>query len=195
MLVAAPSIFEAYSTARDHLKIKPKDTVVLCHDDIEVLINNSDFNEIIDKNLQKPQIGFVGVAGTSHLGDSCVWWEGVGFGNPALKGVVYHGSLESGHCNNYGDPGRVVVLDGLFLATKGRILNSIQLKQPQYFPGPWDFYDLFYTMQAYVKGYHNMVLPIPVRHDSYGDLAGKVGWNENKKAFRMMFDRHIPAVV
>ena len=65
--------------------------------------------------------------------------------NP-LRGCVFHGdSILDLHPTFYGSFGPVVVMDGLFLAAKGRTLLTIGLSQPDYLPGPWDFYDILYN--------------------------------------------------
>ena len=93
----------------------------------------------------------------------------------------------------FGNYGKAVVMDGVFLCTTGKVLNTIQLKKPKDFPGPWDFYDVFYTFQAHIKGLHNKVIPITIRHESEG--FPRPQWEFNRQAFVNLFGKYLPAVV
>jgi len=100
------------------------------------------------------------------------------------KGFVYHGEdILKADSTYFGPPGRVVCLDGLFLAAKGKTLRDIGLQKPSYFEGDWDFYDIHYTVAAHLKRYHNKVVPITLLHNSYGELAGRDSWHKNRLAF------------
>jgi hypothetical protein len=193
------SIFEAFRTGMESFKINAEDYVIFCHDDIEILTNPKDFNYFIDEKLEKPDTGFVGVAGTKLLKNSCVWWEDLNkkteYLNP-LSGFVLHGKkTEKMFGNWYGPYGRVAVLDGLFLCAKGSTLYSINLKKPEVFNGMWDFYDIYYTAQTTVKGKKNYTVPIQLVHESIGELAGRDSWHENRKAFAVAFSDHLPLAV
>ena len=191
-------IFTAFYTGVNDQNIKADDLVIFCHDDIEILTNPEDFNLFIEKNLEDTNSGFVGVAGTRLLRPSCVWWEDMGsppsdsYINP-LAGSVYHGDKKSEIFQTYFGPlGDVVVMDGLFLAAKGRTVNTIQLKKPKCFSGNWDFYDIFYTSQAHMKGLRNRVIPLQIIHYSRGEIKGKTSWHENREAFADLFKKELP---
>ena len=77
----------------------------------------------------------------------------------------------------------MAVLDGLFLAAKRRVLDDIKLSKPEYFEGEWDFYDIHYTSQAFLKGYTNKVMDINILHNSIGELVGRDSWHKNREAF------------
>jgi len=101
-----------------------------------------------------------------------------------LKGFVLHGkNIQEAKYTFYGDPGRVVCLDGLFLAIKGEVLKSIDLTKPDYFEGEWDFYDIHYTVQAHKKGFYNSVEPIFMIHHSFWELVGRDSWHKNRSEF------------
>ena len=95
----------------------------------------------------------------------------------------------------FGNLGEVVVLDGVFLAATKRTLRSIQLAQPKSFEGPWDFYDIFYTFQAYTKGKKNYTIPIQMRHESGGDITGRDSWHKNREAFIRILGKYLPASI
>ena len=76
-----------------------------------------------------------------------------------------------------------MVLDGLFLAAKAKVIKEVGLDKPEYFDGDWDFYDIHYTTTAFNKGYTNRVLGMNILHDSRGELVGRDSWEKNRIAF------------
>ncbi len=191
------SIFEAYEKGMVESKVKPSDYVIMCHDDINILTNSIDFNSIIEGFLQKNKIGFLGVAGTRMLRETCVWWEGLN--NPQsdhLAGCVYHGStVMDMQSTYYGPIGRVVATDGVFLACLGSTLLGMRLGKPKEFEGDWDFYDLYYTLQAHFKGLENYVIPIQILHKSRGNIQGKESWHKNREALSKKLGDKLPVFV
>tara|TARA_R110000765_G_scaffold115162_1_gene208066 strand:- start:721 stop:1398 length:678 start_codon:yes stop_codon:yes gene_type:complete len=190
-LIEGSSIYEKYDSAIQKHKVLANDIVVMCHDDIEILTKPSAFSELLEASLSIKDVGFVGLAGTKLLKQSAVWWDGIGK-EDHFAGMVAHGTSVSGmNITQYGPYGPVVALDGVFLAAKGKTLNSIQLKKPKTFPANWDFYDIFYTFQTYRKKLMNFTVPIQIRHESPGNPRDD--WNENRNAFVDMFIRELPA--
>ena len=180
------SIFEAYEQGIKKAKVSARDYVIMCHDDIHILTNPEDFNSIIEGYLQKYKIGFLGVAGTKLFQESCVWWDGMQHpGQQHLSGLVYHGTnLMNMQSTHYGQPSRVVALDGVFLACKGSTLLTIKLSKPEDFQGNWDFYDIYYTLQAHMRNLDNYTAPLQILHMSVGETAGKASWHANKEAIK-----------
>jgi hypothetical protein len=186
LLVDQKSIFTAYKEKINSLKLMKDDLVILCHDDIKILLDKDLFVPLLEETLSKRDSGFVGVAGTKQLGITGVWWDGLR--NPQsrtwLSGSVYHGnSLHQCDLTYFGPPSQVIVLDGVFLAAKGSTLNSIQLGKPKAFTGEWDFYDIWYTYQTHKKQLKNYTLPIPILHSSIGEVQGRDSWHANREAF------------
>ena len=191
------SIFEAYEKGVVESKVKPSDYVIMCHDDIHILTNSIDFNSIIEGFLQKNKIGFLGVAGTRILRENCVWWEGLNaYQSDHLAGSVYHGStvmdMQSTH---YGPTGKVVAMDGVFLACLGSTLLGMRLGKPKEFEGNWDFYDLYYTLQAHFKGLENYVVPVQILHKSRGNIQGKESWHKNREALSKKLGEKLPTFI
>ncbi len=187
-LIGQKSIFEAYDNA---FKTKlgtynPEDIIIMCHDDIQILTPIGNFTSLLI-NAFDEETGFIGVAGTSKLNDNGVWWD---WNDPKhMRGTVYHGkSMKDMHPTHFGEPGPVIALDGVFLACKAKLLQEvINLQKPESFEGNWDFYDLHYTLQAFVKRKTNKVVPIMLRHESGGDLTGRESWHKNRIAFTKMY--------
>lgn len=197
-LVDRNNIFDAYSEGVESANLEADDKIILCHDDIQILTDKPVFNSFIDQKLDQSDTGFIGIAGTRLLGNSAIWWEGLGQTDSAmnrLSGFAMHGTLEDNHTNFYGHFGQVAVLDGVFLCTTGKVLNTIQLTKPKSFSGDWDFYDVFYTAQAYKKGLKNYTVPIQILHQSFGETSGKESWHENRRAFSTMFEEELPMFV
>ena len=187
------SIFEAYDSGIDSLDADLDDIIILCHDDIEILTRPEVFTRLLKEKLSKVDTGFVGVAGAKILVDSAVWWDKQVWSSGKLSGYVMHGNdIETMYPTYFGDLGQVVVMDGVFLAAKKRTLRSIQTKKPAKFPGLWDFYDIFYTFQAHLKKMKNYTLPIHIRHESGGEIAGRDSWHKNREAFINIFGKELP---
>jgi hypothetical protein len=180
------SMFEGYKTGLEKLNPGKEEFVILCHDDIEILSDRNDFREIFKEYLFDKKVGFIGPAGTTYLGPDAVWWDGKRRQDGLHSGFVFQGNDTKTMGPNYFGPCRnVVALDGLFLAARREVLDEINLDKPKEFPHNWDFYDLYYTLTAYEKGYFNKTVPILIRHVSNGEMRGE--WYENRRAFQRMF--------
>lgn len=181
LLINQKSIFEAYENEFNSINPEDDDIIIMCHDDIEILMDKEVFLDELIKGLSIKSGGFVGVAGTQKLTKSAVWWEH----RSHLKGFAFHGkSRYDMFPTPFGglfEP--VVVLDGVFLAARAKTIKTIGLKKPKEFSGDWDFYDLEYTMRAYEAGLTNYVVPILIRHESPGELVGRESWAKNRIVF------------
>ena len=117
-------------------------------------------------------------------------------GQNHLAGFVYHGeTIMAMHSTFYGQTGRVVAMDGVFLACLGSTILSIKLPQPKEFVGNWDFYDIYYTLQAHFKGLQNHVVPIQIFHQSLGDTHGKSSWHRNREALVNKLGDKLPVFI
>ena len=186
LLVNKKSIFEAYNQGLNLFKedgFGPDDVLILCHDDIEIFNDPNHLRRLMFEVSLNPEIGFVGPAGTTYLGEDATWWNHENWGKGLHSGFVMHGDPYKIDTTYYGNYQEVVVLDGLFLASPVRVLEKIGLDKPETFEGLWDFYDLEYTMKARARGYKNYTKPILLRHESFGALAGRDSWIKNKIAF------------
>ena len=193
-LVNEPSIFEGVSNKCKELSLDKNDLVILCHDDIQILWGVKEFNNIIRDSIDS-RTGFLGVAGTPKLGYSnppCKWWAEEK--RPGLKGAVFQGTKTTDmFLSFFGGFGQAVAMDGVFLCAEGRVFNSIQLTKPKNFSGDWDFYDIFYTFQAHLKGLANKVIPLSIRHESLGHPRPE--WEQNRLAFIDLFGSELPCIV
>lgn len=182
-LVGEKSIFDAYKREVERINPADNDIIIMCHDDIEIWDDQNQFIDILNTCTQN-KIGFIGVAGTTFLKKKAMWWDIEQRRAGELRGFVWQGkSKEEFSPNWFGPPGRVVALDGCFMAASGKTLKNLDMSKPKYFPGDWDFYDIHYTVQAYNQGLNNLVVPIHILHNSPGEMVAGRGWAENRAGF------------
>lgn len=179
-------IFQGYHNTIKSLNAKDDDIIILCHDDIQIFSDRDQFVNILQEELQKPTVGFVGVAGTTNLSTNAMWWDPNLRQQRYHRGFVFQGNNPRNLTPNYFGPhGNVVVLDGLFLATTKKVLDVIGIEKPKEYPNGWDFYDLHYTLTAFERGFTNKTVPIILTH--YSDGFMRPTWDENRKEFRKLF--------
>jgi len=188
LILGAKSIFAGYERAFRAAQPESEDTIILCHDDVEILTPWEKAKEEIEKYFNMDKTGFLGVAGATELRTDAVWWNKDCWEGGLLRGNVRHGlTYEDSYETAFGPSGspygEVVVMDGVFLVVKAGTLRAIELKKPFYFEGDWDFYDIYYTSKAIRKGYRNYVIELDVLHNSKGDLGGRESWHKNREAF------------
>lgn len=184
LLVNQQSIFSAYKKGMDSCDAKEKDIIICCHDDLKLLATKSQFMMAISKCVHQ-EVGFIGPAGTANLGEDAVWWNHDRWQAGHHRGSVNHYSTEDDKVNvtNYGSHGKVVALDGLFLAARKEVWEKVGVKKPDYFEGDWDFYDIHYTTTCHGLGYKNYAVPINMIHQSKGELVGRDSWHKNRESF------------
>ena len=184
LMVNQESIFSGYKKAFESVNPEDTDIFILCHDDIEINEEPKDIiNAISITNAEG--YGFVGIAGTKLLGVDAVWWNQARWHQGHHSGQVHHLDKQKGtfYPTYYGQPSKVVVLDGVFLAASAKTLRTVGLEKPSYLSGDWDFYDLHYTLTAFEKGLTNVTVLMRLAHHSSGELVGREGWEANRKAF------------
>ena len=142
------------------------DYLVFMHEDIEFRKRNWG-NKLISL-LNKPDIGLVGVAGTTYLSENGIWsYPGV----PFLKGRIIHPQDDQSKeqlelfCNEPGDF-EVVAVDGVFLATKKSIWNEIKFDDKN-FTG-FHYYDLDFSLRIAQKYKIIVTTDILLKHYSGG---------------------------
>ena len=184
LAIDSPSIFTAYNKAFEKINENPEDIVIFCHDDIEIRDKPIDFVQNLKNSLQNEGTGFVGPAGTTNLGHDAIWWEQNRWQKDLHRGKVTHLDPQGKeYLTFYGEPGDVVVLDGVFLAAQVKTIEKLGLDKPEYFEGEWDFYDIHYTSKAFLEGYTNKILDMDIVHHSRGELVGRDSWHKNREAF------------
>ena len=184
LMIGTNSIFKAYKEAFSRINQNPEDIIVFCHDDIEIREKPHDFVQKLKNLFQNEGTGFVGPAGTTNLGHDAIWWEQNRWQKGLHKGKVTHLDPQGKeYLTFYGEPGDVVILDGVFLAAQVKTIEKLGLDKPEYFEGEWDFYDIHYTSKAFLEGYTNKILDMDIVHHSRGELVGRDSWHKNREAF------------
>ena len=162
------------------------DIVVLCHDDIK--FEDKGWGNKIIKHFTKTNYGILGVAGTTNMPSSGMWWEN----RRKMVGVVNHEHLgkkwESKYSTSLGnDIEEVVVVDGLFMAIHKQRIKSDFIEDFDNF----HFYDISFCFENYMAGVHIGVLyNIKITHSSIGQTND--AWEENKIKFAEKYSNNLP---
>jgi glycosyltransferase involved in cell wall biosynthesis len=162
------------------------DIVVLCHDDIK--FEDKGWGNKIIKHFTKTNYGILGVAGTTNMPSSGMWWEN----RRKMVGVVNHEHLgkkwESKYSTSLGnDIEEVVVVDGLFMAIHKQRIKSDFIEDFDNF----HFYDISFCFENYMAGVHIGVLyNIKITHSSIGQTND--AWEENKIKFADKYSNNLP---
>ena len=162
------------------------DIVVLCHDDL--IFETKGWGNKIIKHFTKTNYGILGVAGTTNMPSSGMWWEN----RRKMVGVVNHEHLgkkwESKYSTSLGnDIEEVVVVDGLFMAIHKQRIKSDFIEDFDNF----HFYDISFCFENYMAGVHIGVLyNIKITHSSIGQTND--AWEENKIKFAEKYSDNLP---
>lgn len=162
------------------------DIVVLCHDDIK--FDDKGWGNKIIKHFTKTNYGILGVAGTTNMPSSGMWWEN----RRKMVGVVNHEHLgkkwESKYSTSLGnDIEEVVVVDGLFMAIHKQRIKSNFIEDFDNF----HFYDISFCFENYMAGVHIGVLyNIKLTHSSIGQTND--AWEQNKIKFAEKYSDNLP---
>jgi tetratricopeptide (TPR) repeat protein len=160
----ARSLAEAYNRA---VRASTADIVVLSHDDVDILA--ADFAPRLLRALQTVDV--VGVVGSTRMQGPTVGWAG----HPHLRGWITHHSWGEREWQvDVLDPRPLatgaVLLDGVFLAAKRRVLNAIPFDAAT-FDG-FHLYDVDWTYRAANAGFHlGVVADLLLVHASRGGFS------------------------
>ena len=147
--------------------IKNEDyNIVLVHDD--VLINDKEWLEKIDDNLKKYDV--IGLAGASSakISEPCLWH--LMSPREDHKGKVSHVS-DSGKgtfVTYFGKHGRVLILDGLFLAFNSKRIYDASAFFDESNPCVAHFYDIDFSLTCKSKKLKLGTVDINAIHNSHG---------------------------
>ena len=176
------SIFEKYNKGVDVLvsrfSLKDDDTVVFIHNDVQ--IKDEYFKEKIQIVFkQKPDVGVIGVYGTTHFGEFCSWWthdrENCARGNILQRypnKEIYTMTDRKGYFDD------VVTIDGCIMILRGSVAK-LKLFDEETFKG-YHQYDSSLCFEVLEKtSYKIAVADILVFHDSPGVLSNHDKWFES----------------
>jgi len=165
------------------------DVVVLCHDDIYFDTKNW-FKKII-KHFEKTEYGILGMAGTTHMPSSGMWWED----RSKMFGIVNHESegrkWESKYSDSLGnDVKEVVVVDGVFIA-----LNRTKIKQnfDESVEG-FHMYDINFCFRNFLEGVKiGVITDVRITHKSVGMTNEQ--WDKNRQIFSEKYKNSLPSKI
>lgn len=160
------------------LKKATNDIVILCHDDI-YFETNSWGNKIIKHFKKNPEYGILGVAGSTNIPKSGMWWED----RKKMRGIVNHehegrkweSKYSSGIGNNIDN---VVLVDGLFLVINKKNIKKTFNSDVKGF----HFYDVDFSFRNYIEGVKiGVIYDVRVTHKSIGQTNQQ--WEDNRQIF------------
>jgi hypothetical protein len=164
-------------TYNEILQESENDIVILCHDDLYFETKGWGFKVI--EHFQKNDFGILGVAGSTYLPMSGMWWED----KRKMIGIVNHEhegkKWESKYSEEQGKKiKQTVLVDGLFIAVdKNRIKENFNEKIQGF-----HFYDLEFCIGNYEKEVKiGVITNIRITHKSIGMTNEQ--WEENRKLF------------
>jgi glycosyltransferase involved in cell wall biosynthesis len=173
-------------TYNEILSESKTDIVVLCHDDI-YFDTNSWYHKLI-KHFDKSDFGIIGMAGTTYMPASGMWWED----RRKMIGIVNHESEGKKWTSKYADDlnnniKQTVIVDGLFIAIhKKRIKQNFN----EDFKG-FHFYDIPFCFENHLSGVKvGVITNIRITHKSIGQTNEQ--WEKNRILFSEKFKDNLP---
>lgn len=177
------SLAEAYNNA---LKTSKRDILVCIHDDIE-LEKGWDL-KIYEYFKNNPNFGIIGLAGTTDLSKSGMWWED----RNRMVGQVLHKHKDKWSNTKYSEsfPNQllpVITVDGLFIAIQK---SKISKEFNENFKG-FHFYDIPFCVDNYLEGVKiGVATDIVVKHSSIG--VPNEQWHKNREQFVKEYSEKLP---
>jgi len=180
------SLAEAYNKGLEESKYP---IVVFVHDD--VLLEKGWDKKVYD-HFQNSDYGILGVAGTTELDNTGMWWR-----KPQnMVGRVFHQSKEGKwYRSEYSHliPNHIhqtVTVDGVFIA-----VHKERIKQPfdTEFKG-FHFYDIPFCLKNHLESVKiGVIADFKLRHKSIGVIGEE--WNKFREQFVKLYGEHLPATV
>ena len=162
------------------------DIVVLCHDDI-YFDTNSWYHKLI-KHFDKSDFGIIGMAGTTYMPESGMWWED----RRKMIGIVNHESEGKKWTSKYADDlnnniKQTVIVDGLFIAIHKKRIKHNFIED---FKG-FHFYDIPFCFENHISGVKvGVITNIRITHKSIGQTNEQ--WEKNRVLFSEKYKNNLP---
>jgi GT2 family glycosyltransferase len=162
--------------------------LVLAHDDVELEYG---WDEKIIEIFENTDYGIVGVAGTTSLNNSGVWWEN----RADLAGIVSHQKIVNNKPVKYDTKFSeaqnfvmsVCCVDGVFIALKkDRIKHQFNEKI-----GGFHFYDISFCVDNFLAGVKiGVTTSFKIHHLSVGQLSPQ--WQTTRNLFLSDYGKNLP---
>ena len=162
------------------------DIIIFCHDDIE--FDTPNWGKRIIKHFEKSDFGILGVAGTTEMPQSGMWWED----KRKMVGIVNHKhegkKWESKYSKSWGDSiSETCIVDGLFIAIdktkiKERFDESVK---------GFHFYDVYFSVKNFLEGVKiGVIFNVRLTHLSIGQTNDY--WEDSRKIFETDYKDKLP---
>ena len=162
------------------------DIIIFCHDDLE--FDTSNWGKRIIKHFVKSDFGILGVAGTTEIPKSGMWWED----KRKMIGIVNHKhegkKWESKYSKSWGDDiSESCIVDGLFIAIdktkiKERFDESVE---------GFHFYDVYFSVKNFLGGVKiGVIFNVRLTHLSIGQT--NESWEEKRQIFSTEYEDKLP---
>ena len=162
------------------------DIVVLCHDDI--YFEKNGWGNYILNHFKRTEYGILGVAGSTHIPKSGMWWED----RRRMVGIVNHEhegkKWESKYSPSLGkEISPTIIVDGLFLVIhKQRIKHNFDETVKGF-----HMYDVNFCFRNYLDGVKvGVMFDIRITHKSIGMTNDE--WEKNRISFSEKFEKSLP---
>ena len=179
------SLSEVYN---EILEESQTDIVIFTHDDI-YFDTNAWYSKIV-KNFEKNEYGIIGLAGTTNLSETGMWWETNRRKN--MIGIVNHESggkkWETKFSQSLGnDIKEVARIDGVFIAVNKKRIKKNFVED---FKG-FHFYDIPFCVENYLAGVKiGVCTNIRITHKSVGQTNEQ--WEKNRQLFVEKYSDSLP---
>jgi GT2 family glycosyltransferase len=171
------------------LKQAKHDFIVFIHDDVH--FEHSDWGPKIIQHLQHSEYGILGLAGSTALAKSGIWWE-----NPLKTlGIVKHEHQGKSWTSNYsGDfKNRIipaVCVDGVFIAVNRLLLQDDFNEMLTGF----HFYDIDFCLNNHLAGVKiGVIFNVPLIHKSIGQT--NEAWEKHRRQFLATHQYNLPCTL
>jgi hypothetical protein len=169
------SLSQIYNDALKNHKVKDS-VFVMCHNDI--VFKTMDWGKVLLKHFNSTDFGIIGVAGTTYIPKSGMWWED----RSKMYGVVEHtngiSTWVSEYSNEFHGVKPVAHVDGLFMAIDPDKINKGFNENY----GKFHFYDLSFCIDNYLEDINiGVITSIRILHKSVGQT--NQSWEENRQKF------------
>jgi glycosyltransferase involved in cell wall biosynthesis len=177
------SLSECYNQILNESKT---DIIIFCHDDL--IMETNQWGKKLLKHFEKTDFGIIGMAGTTSMPASGMWWED----RKKMVGIVNHEKdgkkWESKYADAVGNTVyQTVVVDGLFIA-----VHKERIKKPfnEEFNG-FHFYDIPFCFENHLQGVKvGVITNIRMTHKSIGQTNQQ--WEENRQIFQEKYKNNLP---
>ena len=189
------SITAKYNYAINNYVLNSDETLICFHhDDCTFLMNKNKIEQIVLNQFKKnPNIGMIGIIGSTILYDDCIWW-----GNDEnkrhnfLKYSSGFGSIYNKNDEKYNfreeESDNLIFCEGLCLFFNKKIFLKDNLRFDERF-NDYHFYDLDISFQVLKLGYKIKNINIPVKHigNSVKNIEYKKRFIDSKIKFQQKY--------